>query len=99
MVQILIKYYSERHFKECFERVTGTSSIKEIMNNFNNQGIDDLQIKKDNEITVIGYFEENPINCVKIKDNKIIHITFSRQKKLNWLFTLMDNQVFIECDF
>lgn len=85
--------------EEYFDRVIGVSSIKEIMNNFNNQGVDDLQVKKDNEITVIGYFKENPVDCVKIKDNKITHITFSRQEKLNWLFALMDNEVFIECDF
>lgn len=73
------------------------SSIKEIINNFNNQGVDDLQIKKDDEI-IIGYFEENPVNCVKIKDNKINHIIFSRQEQLNWLFDLMDNQTFIKYD-
>lgn len=85
--------------EECFDKMIGVNSIKEIMNNFNNQGVDDLQVKKNNEITVIGYFEENPVDCVKIKDNKITHITFSRQEKLNWLFALMDDEVFIECDF
>lgn len=74
------------------------SSLKEILNNFNNQGVDDLKIKKENEVITIGYFEENPVDCVKIKDNKIIHIVFTRQEKLKWLFDLMDDHTFIKYD-
>lgn len=85
--------YREEHFENI-----DSSSIKEIMNNFNNQGVDDLEIKKDNEVITIGYFKENPVDCIKIRDNKITHIIFGRQEKLNWLFNLMDNQIFIECD-
>ncbi|MDU4939048.1 MAG: hypothetical protein E6X34_11390 [Clostridium sp.] len=85
-------------YKEvCFENID-SSSIKEIMKNFNKQGVDDLEIKKDNEVITIGYFKENPVDCVKIRGNKITHIVFDRQEKLNWLFNLMDNQTFIECD-
>lgn len=92
---LLIK--GQLYREEYFENID-SSSIKEIMNNFNNQGVDDLQIKKENEVVTIGYFEEYPADCVRIENNKITHIIFGRQEKLNWLFNLMDNQIFIECD-
>ena len=75
-----------------------TSSVKKIMENFCKQGVDDLHIKKDKEVIIIGYFKEYPVDCVKIKNNKIIYIIFNRQEKLKWIFDLIDNEAFIEYD-
>lgn len=74
-------------------------SIKGILNTFIEQGVDDLKVKKEDGEIIIGYFQEAPVDCVKIKENKIIHIVFSRQEKLNWLFELLDKKVTIIDDY
>lgn len=74
-------------------------TIKELLNKFCKDGIDDFGIKKENDVITIGYFKEAPIDCVEIKDNRIVYTCFSRQEKLNWLFDLIDNKVKIIDDY
>lgn len=74
-------------------------TIKELLNKFCKDGIDDFEIKKENDVITIGYFKEAPIDCVEIKDNRIVYTCFSRQEKLDWLFDLIDNKVKIIDDY
>lgn len=75
------------------------NSIKKILDTFAEQGVDDLKVKKEDDEIIIGYFLYTPVDCVKIKNNKIIHIVFSRQEKLKWLFELADKEVTIIDDY
>lgn len=74
-------------------------SIKEILKHFAEGGVDDLEIKKEDSLITIGYFNNYPVDCVEIKDNHITRIVFSRQKKLNWLFELLDKNIYINDDY
>ncbi len=67
-------------------------SIKYILEVFAQQGVDDLEIKKEGDLITIGYFNEAPANCIKIKDGFMDYIVFSRQEKLTWLFTILDKK-------
>lgn len=86
-----------------FECTCGHQGIKEInrigvkyiMDKFASGGVDDLKVKKEDGKIIIGYFEEYPVDCVTIVNNRIVKIVFSRQDRLNWLFDLYDNQTVI----
>lgn len=74
-------------------------TIKELLNKFCKDGIDDFEIKKEDGVITIGYFSEAPIDCVRIGSNEIIYTCFSRQEKLNWLFDLIDDKVKVIDDY
>lgn len=74
-------------------------SIKEILKKFQSDGVDDLEIKKEENLIIIGYFNYSPVDCIKIQDGYITYIMFSRQEKLKWLFDLKKNKVFINDDY
>lgn len=74
-------------------------TIKEILKKFEEDGVNDFELKKENEVIIIGYFKEAPIDCVEIKDNRIVYTCFSRQEKLDWLFNLIDTKTYIIDDY
>ena len=75
------------------------SSVNYILNRFAEDGVDDLAVKKSDDRIIIGYFEEYPVDCVTIKNNKITDIVFCRQERLDWLFYLQDTNAYIIDDF
>lgn len=74
-------------------------TINDLLGRFNEDGIDDFEINKEDNVITIGYFKESPIDCVIIRDSKITYTCFSRQEKLDWLFDLIDRNVEIVDDY
>lgn len=83
--------------KEC--NLRNQVSVKYILTTFAQQGVDDLEIKKDNDLITIGYFHECPVDCLRIKENFIDYIVFDRQDKLAWLFNIFDKKIKIVDDY
>jgi hypothetical protein len=75
------------------------TSIKYILEAFKQQGVDDLEIKKEGNLITIGYFNEAPVDCIKIRGEFIEYIIFNRQEKLNWLFSIYDKKIKIIDDY
>lgn len=75
------------------------TSVKGIWDSFARDGVDDMKVEKRGEEIVIGYFEHHPVDCVKINNNKITYIVFSKQPRLDWLFSLQEKNVFIHDDY
>jgi len=75
------------------------SSVNYILNRFAEDGVDDLVVKKSDNKIIIGYFEQHPVNCITIQNNKITDIVFSRQRRLDWLFYLQNTNAYITDDF
>ena len=73
-------------------------SIKYILEAFKQQGVDDLEIKKEGNLITIGYFHEAPVDCIKIRGGFIEYIIFERQEKLNWL-TILDRKIKVIDDY
>lgn len=70
-------------------------TIGEVLYNFKKEGIE-LKTKKVNNGYAIGFFENDLISYVTIIEHRIIDTVFERQEKLEWLFKLIDDKIYID---
>lgn len=66
--------------------------LTELCKLFINDGMDDIELEKDNNRITIGYFHSYPTWVIHIDNNILMESLFDRWEKTEWIFRLIDSK-------